>query len=193
MTRTMTPGMLTAIAAETGQFCTLAEFDFSGGSIYLATASQNITWNGQQWTAVGGALGFRAFQESSDLSSPGVEFTFSGVDQSIIAILLSETYIGRTAKLWLCHFDTSGQVISDPLLLFSGFMNGGWGVTEDRPTQGGGTVTITGRCTDRLAELDQRHGIQTNVGSHQIWFPGDTFFAGVGALQGQPLVWKAGQ
>lgn len=191
MTRTMDSALATDIAASTATFVHLIQLHFSGGVQRISTGSEDLSWAGQTWTAVGGALGFNAVQESADLSAGTIELQLSGVDQGIIEHLLAETYIGRSAKVWLAHLDASaGTVIDTPLMLFSGFMNGGYTVSDVRPVDGHGTCTIALRCTDTLSVLDERRGFQTNEISHQSVFAGDRFFQHVNVLAHKNLVWK---
>lgn len=193
MPRSISGSMLSAIEAESSGMCYFLELDFSGGAVRFSTTPRDASWNGFTWTAVGGAIGFSQLTETGDLSAGGLDLTASGVDQSIVSHLLNETYVGRAVKLWLAHFDpTVGTVIASPVLLFSGYMNGGWDVQETRPTDPrvAGTVSITGHCMDRFALLDQKRGLQANPGPHQALFPGDTFFQLIENQAFVKIVWK---
>lgn len=193
MSRTLTAGMATAIAAERGEIVHLFELAFSGGTVRYATSSANVSWGGHSWIAIGGALYFEPVQESGDLSAASVNLVLSGVDQGIVAIMLAQNYIGRAAKVYLGHLDpTTAAVIADPLLIFSGLLNGGFTVREVRGQDVGGTGTceVIARCVDRLAELDQRKGFQTNMTSHNAVHAGDRFFEYVDQLASKKLVWK---
>lgn len=190
--------MSTAVAAPTGEVVQLVSLEFSGGTLRLCTAGRDLEWAGETWTAVGGRVEIAPVVETSDLSDGGVQIALSGVTGAVLPALLTNQYIGRRADVWLVHLDPlTGQIVPDPVLLFRGALNGGWQISESRPSTPGeglggavGTVNITGRCTGRLSELDQRRGIQTNIGAHQAVYPGDQFFAYVGQLGQTPIVWK---
>lgn len=191
MTRTLASGMATAIASATAEYVHLLELAFSGGYQRLSTGSANLLWRGLTWTGVGGFLGFSSVQESSDVSAGTTELTLSGVDQSVLAVLLSQFYVGRSAKIWRAHLNSStGAIIADPVLLFSGYMNGGYTVRDVRAVEGHGICTIAFRCTDQLARLEERRGFQTNETSHQAVFPGDRFFQHVNVLAHKPISWR---
>lgn len=192
MTRTLTSGMAAAVAAETGVRCYFFEFAFLSGTVRWTSAPHDVVWNSLTWTAIGGALSPDTMPESADLSAGGATLTLPGVDQGIIALILGDQYIGRPAKIWKAAMNpATGAVIADPWLEYSGFMNGGWTITEDRNADGSaGTVTVTTQLTSRLAGLDQRRGIQPNIGSHQSLYPGDRFFEFVGQIVGASVVWK---
>lgn len=191
MSRTLTAGIQTAIADAGAEFTHLIELVFSGGVQRLSMGSTSLSWNGRTWTATKGALAFGHAKESSDLSAGAIELTLSGVDQSIIAILLSQHYLARSVKVWRAHLNTAaGTVISSPIPLFSGYMNGGYTVKDVRPIEGHGTCTITLRCTDQLARLEERRGFQTNETSHQAVHSTDRFFQHVNVLAHKPIVWR---
>lgn len=193
MTRTIASAMTTAIAAAAGEGCFLLEFQFGSGTLRMATAGQSIAWNSQTWEAVGGALEIDVLPETTDDRGQGVGLTLSGVSQAVTAVLLGETYRGRLAAIWYARLDpAAGTIIADPLLLFRGFMNDGFAVTESRPAEGGGTCTISTRLGGRFAMLSRVNGVRCNVTSHRARIPAastDTFFANVPALMGRPVYW----
>jgi hypothetical protein len=176
-----------AMAAERGEQVLLLQMEFSGGTVFLSSASQPIEYNGNAYLGIGGAFTFSNLTESADLSGNGLEVKVSGVNQGVMALILEQHYIGYPVSLSVAAFDDDGTIIGDALALFQGYMNGGWTIEEERPEQGGGAVTITGRFTDRLSMLNERRGIQANTGSHGIWSPGDIFFSLTGQLQTQHI------
>lgn len=83
---------------------------------------------------------------------------------------------------------SGGTVVPSPVLIYSGFMNGGFELEEtvdfERPT-----ATISARVTSRLAALTNRRGIKTNLESHQRVALGDRFFQHVPQLASASIVW----
>lgn len=192
MPRSLSAGVQTAIAAQHAEFVHFIQLEFSGGTQRLSTGSTSMTWDSQTWTAVGGALEIAPVRETPDLSGGGVDVTLSGVDQTILVLLLTQLYIGRVVKVWLAHLNpTLGTVIADPPLLYAGFMNGGWSIEEQRNETGRGTgnVIVRGRFVNRLSALESRKGMQTNAASHQAFFPTDRFFEHMQILATRPVVW----
>src|SRR3990167_4516558 len=182
MGRTITAGMQTAIAGESSAIAHFIELQFSGGTIRLVTAPHDISWNSLTWVGIGGALSFDSVSESGDINAAGLIMSLSGVDQTILAALLGQFYIGRTVQIWLAHFDTAGAIVADPLLLFNGKMNGGFEIEEARNQDRPGTVTITSKLSDRISDLAIRKGLQMSLDSHQKLFATDTFFRFVADL-----------
>ena len=77
-----------------------------------------------------------------------------------------------------------------PSLIFFGRMNGGFKIDEQRGEDGRpGTVTITCRATDRMGDFSRIVGIQTNVQSHQKYFPEDRLFSFVASLRTKNIKW----
>lgn len=197
MPRTMTSGMQAAVAAERGQYVHLVEIDSSGGVLRLCTATQDVAWSTYTWVGSGGVLGIGAVQEVGTADLPGVDLTLSGVEQSIIADLLSYHLRGRAVAIWRAHIDDSGQVVADPLLLFTGFLNEDWTIEEQRDEEGKalGTVTITTMAASRAAILQQNRTLATSLDSHNAMLAraglatGDTFFRTVPGIAYQGLVW----
>lgn len=198
MTRTLGAGIATDIGAATAETTELILLDFADIStgvptpVYLTTAAKDIVWSGQTWQAVGGRLELDALGESTDGAGTGFKMNLSGVDQTVIALILGARYRGRTASVWYVHLDqAAGTVITDPVLMFVGMLNGGWDIVESRSFEGG-TVDITLRLTAKVNELVRVRGVRTNLQSHQTVIPSattDTFFQHVGLLALRKVFW----
>lgn len=196
MARDLTSGINTAISAQVGNIFHFMQFDFWNSAAesddiqYLTTAPHNMTWDSKTWQGIGGALGFSAVQESVDLAGSGVDIGVSGVDQTIINKILGRKYIGRMVRIWMAKLDANQAVLADPVLIFFGHMNGGFKIDEQRGEDGRpGSVTITCRATDRMGDFSRVVGIQTNVPSHQKYFPTDRFFSFVPSLRSKSIRW----
>ena len=198
--RTLESGVVTAIAAQTGNIFHFMQFDFWNSSTsaddiqYLTTAPHNMSWDSKTWQGVGGALGFNVVQESVDLAGSGVDINVSGIDistdYSIINKILGRKYIGRLVRIWMAKLDANQLVLADPVLIFFGRMNGGFKIDEQRGEDGRpGSVTITCRATDRMGDFSRVVGIQTNVSSHQKYYPRDRFFSFVSSLRSKSIKW----
>jgi len=189
MTRTLTAAMVTAAQADSGDIFHLISLAFSGGTIFLTTATHNIVFDGDTYSAVGGHLGFEAVQESRDLTGQSVRLTLDGVDQTIISPLLAQNYIGRTAKVFQGHMDSAGAVIVDPVLLFEGLLNSSFTVTESRDPDSSGTVVVRTTVLSPLVSFRQQRGIRATLASHQHHFSGDTFFKHISTISARKVFW----
>ena len=118
MPRTLHADMKTAAAAETGEIFHLFDLGFSGGTLYLTDASNDVTWNGNAYTAIGG-LPYDAVQETTVLGAQTVRLTLDGVDTSIITRILQQNYIGQTAIIRFAHMATDGTITSNPVIVYA--------------------------------------------------------------------------
>ena len=189
MTRDLSAGMVTAAQSDEGEVFHLISLAFSGGTSFLTTAPHDITFDGDTYIAVGGHLGFEVVQETTDLTGQGVRLTLDGVDQTIISALLAQNYIGRTAIVRQGHIDSSGDIIVDPVTLFSGLLNSRFEIDESRDPESSGTVIIRTTIVSPLVSFRQQRGIRMTLASHQHHFPNDTIMRHVSTISGRKVPW----
>jgi hypothetical protein len=181
-------GFYDAVAAATAEFVHLVELEFSTGTVRLTTGAQDVDWAGETWQAVGGALDIGGVEETGDGKGQGVDVRLSGVDQSILAVLLSAQYRGRPVHIYRAHWSSvSGQLIGDPILLHRGLQLAPYTV-EEQQDRDGGTVTISTRLSGPLA-LSRLRGVMTSLVGHQHFYPGDTFFRHSASLANEKVYW----
>lgn len=193
--RTLTAGMQTEVAAQRGTIVYLIQLESSGGTVRLTTAPLDMAWDGQTWEGIGGALTFGGVEEGPEASAQGVELTLSGVDQTIIAVLLSNNMRGREVRIWLAHLADAGTIVPDPLEIFRGFQNSEYTITDSRDPEQPGTVVVKTRVQSRLSVLGKPTPVRTNEVSHNDMLKraalatGDTFFRNVGSIVGGDIRW----
>lgn len=189
--RTISANNRTQATSEVTTAIHFIELQFSGGTLRLTDAPLSITWNSQTWLGTGFALSVGPMEETTDDRAQAIPLKLSGVDQSIIAILLAQFARGRMVNVWRgWYLANTGALVDTPILLFTGYMNESWTVEETPPQPGGpGTCEITTRVTSRFAAMEQRRGIQCNLMMHQAVYPDDLFFQYVTALQNVKIQW----
>jgi hypothetical protein len=190
MPRNLTAQVQAILSGPNAEAVYLMQFEFSGTTLRITTHVDDISWNGQTWTGIGGTITFTSVDETTDDKGQGVEMKLSGVDTSIVAILMAQNYVGRKVSVWKAYIDF-GAIEPDPILLFVGVMNSGFEIEESMDAQPP-TVTITGRIVSRLALLDQERGFRCNLQSHQHVFSDDSFFQNVALLPLTPIYWGTG-
>lgn len=181
---------LAALQASTGERAFLIDMAFSSGTLYLTTASRDLLYGSQIYTAVGGNLQLGSLEESQDSKGFGVDIMLSGVDQAIIALLLSVGYRGQSVILRQAFLDPSLGTVISVIDLFAGAQLDNYEVSEtvQRTGTANPTVTISTRARHRLSVSEFR-GIRTNLHSHQRFYPGDTFFQYVPQLANEEVLW----
>ena len=198
MSRTLGANMATAVAAVSGYADVwLLVLTSSGGTTRITTAPQTVTWDGNPYTAVGGAIEFEPPQETSDPQAQSLRMTLSGVSQVIIADLLTNNMRGQDCTLYFGQIDpATGAIVTDPLEIFTGLLNDRWEIREE-PGDGvsAGTVSVTTSAVSQLARYLVARATRSNVTSHNDMIlraggtPTDTFFSRVPMLVGKTVLW----
>lgn len=172
MSRTITALTLAAVERQQSEYLHLLELNFSGGALRLTSGPHDVSWNSVTWSAAGGAMSFESVSETPDYSGQRLRLILDGVNKLAITTFLAQDSIGRFGKLYRAHF-TNGQLVVDPILLFLGYMNAPWEVTEDPDDR---WAKVETELVSPLAVLEQQRGIIADLISHQQLFPDDTFF-----------------
>ena len=199
MARILTTAMQTAISAKEGYADVwLIEITTSATVLRWATNASNVSWT-YLWTGVGGIIEFAAPSETSDPSGQSMRMSLSGVDQTIIAQVLTANVRGRRCRLYWGQINLStGLIISDPVEAFSGLMNSVWEISEvPSDTSSRGTVTVSTTIVSEMARYLFRRLLRTNTNSLRLMqargdiTPGsaDTFFQTLPDIVGKPVYW----
>lgn len=176
MGRTITAASLAAVQAQGAEIQHLLSLDFSAGTVRFTSGPHDVTWNGVNWSAAGSAMSFEAVTETPDPSGQRLQITLDGVSLGAISALLAQNYIGRTGVLRRAYMNSAGAIIVDPIVLFTGYMNTPWEVTENWDKENP-YCKVTTELVSPLAVFNQLRGITADKTSHQRYFAGDTFFA----------------
>jgi hypothetical protein len=175
MDRNASGSVIAELEASKNQPIHLVEFVFDagdGGSVYLTDAYRDIIWNGNNYLRTGHFLGISEIEESLELNINTVSISLSGVEQSWIAAFLSRNYIDRQVKVHLAFLNTVEGVITSPILIFDGRMDGP--VINDNPNDG--TCEIVVSVASQFIDFNRVSGRLTNHEDQQIYFPGDKGF-----------------
>jgi hypothetical protein len=174
VSRSLTAGTLAALQARQAEVLHLLDLVFSGGTLRFTSGPQDIVWSGNTYYASGSAMTFQAMTETTDPSGQRLRLTLDGVSLTAIAALLAQDYIGRLSTLRRAYLNASYAIISDPVVLFTGYLNTPFEVSEDPD---GRWCKVETELVSPLAIFDQVRGITADPSSHQRHFAGDTFFS----------------
>jgi len=170
MARSLSGGMAASVAAESGRMVIrLLELVHSGGTVRWTNAANDVDWNGQTWTAIGGALSIGGASEGGkDAKGEGLPVQLSGVDGTIVSIIMDNHFRGHEVTVWRVHLN-DGAVVADPIEEFRGFQNAPYTITDESPDFDGssGSVRINTRWVSRLTLLDRPNSVRTNAQSHR--------------------------
>lgn len=153
-------------------------FDAPTGTIYLTSAPCSVAWGGQTYLGLGGLLGVGDVTETVELVQQSVSVSLTGVDQTYIALLLTEDYLDRPLRIYRGFIDDAGAVVVDPCLMFEGGMDNP--VIEEDPSSG--TCVVGLEAVSAQVGKGRLPGRHTNHEEQQFYFPGDKAFEFVSAI-----------
>jgi hypothetical protein len=178
--------MLTAIAQGTLYPILFGYFDFTGGIVRICTHNQEVTWDGHAWAGLGTLVGMAPMQENKNVEATGMAFSLNGVPSDLITEVLTARSRGRTCRLYLGLFDSSGALLNDPFILFSGRMD------QPQIQDGGDNCNITITAESRMVDLQRpRNGRYTNE-DQLARYAGDFGLEFVAGLQSKEIKWGSG-
>jgi hypothetical protein len=160
---------LTELAKAINRPVHLLEAAFDSGSVRNTDAYRDIVWKGKTYIANGHFIQIEDLAESATLQMSRVKVTLSGVDQSWLALILSQAYDGRALRIWRGFLSDTFTLIQDPVQLFEGTMDEP--IIEDDPSTGTSIVQVVG--TDIFKDWERPRGRLSNDQSQQFHFPGD--------------------
>lgn len=164
--------VITELAKSQNQPFYLVELQFDSGSFFMTDSYKNIDYGGDTYLAYGDLLQFSDIVETAELQVATLTASVSNIDQEVLAAYLGESYIDRPVIIYKAFLDSNEALISDPVLIFNGRMDGPI-ATED-PTTGKSTVTV--RASSAFADFRRRTFRRTNTESQQLHFTGDLGF-----------------
>lgn len=183
MSRSLTSAMLTAIADGVVRPHKLVVADFASGVTRFTTAPYDVIWDGDTYTGLGHLLSVDTIEEREQLSTYGARLSLSAVPTDIVATAMTEHYQGRALAIYQALFDEDHQIIEDPMLPWSGFMD----TMSIELGASAATVTLTG--VHRLHDMDRARGGRYNDGDQQARFAGDRYFEFLEEMQNTNLHW----
>ena len=183
MSRTLPSALATEFAADELKPFYAVELLFDSGELRFWTGYDEIEANGEIWTGSGMVMNVSGTSEPSDMSANGMTITFSGLDASIISVMLGENYRGRSAKVYLCALDATNQPVSDMYQVFAGRM-------DIMTLQENGSVsTISINVENVLIDLERARPIRLTNEDQLDRYSGDNSLSGVAQLQDRQISW----
>jgi hypothetical protein len=170
---------------------------FANETLYLFNGIQSMTPAGpaysalssfpygQQFTGLGWLGKISNVPQTTKVQAQNVTLSLSGIPSELLSDAIGQVRITGTAQIYVGFLDSSGNLIPDPLLIFSGAL--------DVPTlnDSGETSTISITCENTLLSLQQAPSRMFDDADQQIYQPGDLGFSFVDHLANIPLYWPA--
>jgi len=187
MSRSLTSEMQSAVTADLVRPITLVQCAFDSGNLNLWNGIGDLTVDSVDYVGAGTLLNISAITESSELTANGVSVGLSGVTEPLISKARDEDYQGRELKILLGAMDASNGVVSDPIIVFSGFMD--TMILND----GGETATIQVTVENRLIEFERTRVRRYTAEDQKIDYPNDKGLEFVAEMAEKEIVWGRSQ
>lgn len=183
MSRSLTTGMQSAVIADLVRPITLVQCAFDSGNLNLWSGIGDLTVDSVDYVGAGSLLSIGEIAETSELSANGITVTLSGVTSPLLSKARDEDYQGRELKVLLGAMDAANGVISDPVVVFSGFMD--TMVIND----GGETATIQVTVENRLIEFERTRVRRYTAEDQKIDYPADKGLEFVAEMAEKEIIW----
>lgn len=169
MTRSLNALTISALQQDSIRLAHLVQLDFST-TLTITDYFHEIVTGGSTFLPVGHLLEIGQPQETQELRVGSVLVRISGVEQSYVAIFLTQEYINKRVRIWKAVLDDQGAIIGDKILTFDGQITG-FSIDDSEDSS-----VISVSCASHWADFERRSGRLTNNNSQQYFFPNDTGF-----------------
>ncbi len=186
MSRNLTTAVQNELAASELEPFFAIKLAFDSGDVRIWTGYNDITIASETYIGGGQLLSISPVEETVEVAAKGINFALNGIDSNLVSVALTESYQGRSAKVYLGVL-SSGAVVADPYLLFDGRMD--VMTIED----GGDTANISLSAESRLIDLERARISRYTDNDQQNKFSGDTALRYVSSLQEKEIAWGSGK
>ena len=187
MSRTLTNGMTAVTTADVVRPAYFVRMVFDSGEspnvLNIWNGVGDLTFGGNTYTGTGDLLSISQITETSDISATGINVNLTGVKTSFIAIAKDHEYQGRPLTVSLGAFDASGDLIADPVIVFSGFMD------TMTISESGAYSTISIAVENKLIAFERTKVRRYTAEDQKIDHPTDKGFEFVTAIVQKEIIW----
>jgi hypothetical protein len=183
MSRSLTTALSNEISAQKLNPIFLAEMDFSEGVVRAWSGYGTLNWNGQEWSGLGKFAGVDIVPEVAGTQAQGVAFKLQGIPSDLVSLSFSNTYQGRSCKLYFGALSDAAEVVVDPTQLFAGRMDVA-AIDDDGATA---SITITGE--NRLIDLQRPRERRYTDEDQRHYFTDDRGLEFVAVIQDKDFTW----
>ena len=169
MTRSLSNAVKTELATDNLKPITLVYINVSSGHRFT-DHYKDITYDSNTYSASSLFTSLSSVRESSEIEVSNITISFTGADQTIISLFLSNAYMEKEAEVYKGFLDSNESVIADPFLLFKGRIES-FSINESI-NQSNVNVLVTSHWSD----FNKIEGRKTNTNSQQIHFSADLGF-----------------
>lgn len=151
--------------------------------LYLWNGIGSLSYDSKTYVGAGNLLSISGISESVDLRASGITVQLSGISDPLLAKAKTEDYQGRELKVKLGGWDSSDNIISNPIIIFSGFMD------TMTINESGETANINVTVENRLIEFEKTRVRRYTDNDQRIDYPNDDGLEYVSQIQEKTIVW----
>lgn len=187
MSRGLSSGMeIVALAQEVKPLILVeALFDSNAPTsyIYLWNGIGDLAHDSKTYLGAGDLLSISSIEETVELRASGITLQLSGIGDPLLSKAKTEDYQGRELTVKLGAFSATNTIVTDPIIVFSGFMDT-MTIQDDGTT---GTIALT--VENRLIEFEKARVRRFTDNDQRIDYPNDDGLEYVSQIQEKAIVW----
>tara|TARA_R110001632_G_scaffold57993_1_gene141556 strand:- start:5151 stop:5747 length:597 start_codon:yes stop_codon:yes gene_type:complete len=161
----------------------LVRMIFDSSPLNIWSGVGDLSYSSVTYTGVGELLSISEIQETAELKASGINVSITGLKPSFIYTAKHTDYQGRLLEVMLGAFDSSGDLIVDPVVIFSGFMD------TMIIYESGETSTISVSVENKLIAFERAKVRRYTAEDQKIDYPTDKGFEFVAATSQKEIVW----
>jgi len=169
MARGLTTAVNNELATDKLNPVTLVYLNVSTG-LRFTDHYKDLTYDSNTYSASSLFLKVSEVSESSEVEITNIALEFTGADQTIISLFLSNEYMDRDVEVYKGFLNSTQSLIADPFLLFKGRIES-FSLEEDANSS---TLSIS--IASHWSDFERIQGRKTNTNSQQLHFSGDVGF-----------------
>jgi hypothetical protein len=166
MTRAIDSATIAALQSDSFNMANLIQLDFST-VVRITDWNRNISALSSTFLSSPHLTDIGQSAESSDPRINSLLITLSGVEQTFVALFLSNNYIDVRARIWKAVLGSDDSIVGDPFLIFDGRITG-YAIDDTESTS-----DISIEVSSHWKDFELRKGRRTNRNSQQYYFAGD--------------------
>lgn len=181
--RNLSTEMQAVSTAEVVRPVMFIECDFDSGAVNLWNGIGTLTYGGKNYIGAGNLLQVQPVSESAELRANGTSVSLSGINNTLVQLAKDEDYQGRELVVKLGAMDENNDVIADPVIMFSGFMD------TMVLTESGDTSSIKIDVENKLIQMERASVRRYTDNDQKIDYPDDNGFSFVAKIQDREINW----
>jgi len=187
MSRTLSSGMTDVTTADVVRPAYFVRMIFTDGGLpdflNIWTGVGDLAFGGNTYTGLGDLLQISEITETSDMSVSGINVTITGLKESFLVVAKDRNYQGSPLTVSFGAFDSTGSLIDDPAIVFSGFMD------VMTITESGENSQIAIAVENKLIAFDRSKVRRYTAEDQKIDHPTDKGFEFVTAIVEKEIIW----